>query len=222
MSVGMIEMRCSGSFKSQPGTDKDRVPFNNVKVVIPYSEKAMADDIEGENYRIFYASRMFRMARLQDKECKEHNFEGLIKIYVDDFKHINGKPSCVGKDIKHMEWADLQDLACILPLREIPFLHDGNVRSAKEKAYETYMKVIKKHKVIKTEKDLKVLREDVKMSVERRGMSPQELEDAINSNMPEVFDMRPGVYSFNKLPPIIPVKEWTEKIKEAELAGASA
>ena len=200
--MNMIEVEVSGSFKTQPGTDKDRKSFSGLKIVMPNCPS---------EYYTAHALRYFPLAIREDKKLKEINFEGVIKLFIDSVKEVDGEPSCVGKDVKEMTWEELQSMACVLKLREIPLYQSMNIRTAREKAYETYMKVIKKKKVFKSAKDKKELRERIERTCEKLELSPEEVKERIDKAMEDAFDMTINPnnenesYDYLKLPALIAV-----------------
>ena len=203
----MVRLNCSGSFKTQPGTDKDRVSFFGLEIDVPKLSE------EHEEHYMPHAMRMFPIAMRKNKDIKDKNFEGIIKLYIDDVKDAKGQPICAGKDIKEMTWEEIQSLACALRMREIPLHHQGALRDAREKSYEMYQKIIKKRRVFKSPLDKKKLRERLERMWKTRYDMEDELDEAIKEEMKKGFDMtvnpqnKAMSYSFAKLPPLVAVKE---------------
>ena len=202
----MVKLSCSGSFKTQPGTDKDRVSFFGVEIEVPKQSE------ENEDHYLPMAMRMFPIAMRNNKNIKDKNFEGIIKLYVDTVSDANGEPLCAGKDIKEMNWEDLQSLACALRIREIPMYHQGSLRGAQEKSYELYQKIIKKRRVYKSPLDKKKVRERLQRMWKNKYDMQDELDQAIKEEMKKGFDMtinpqnKEMSYSFVKLPALVAVK----------------
>lgn len=219
-NTGMIELTVSGSYRTIAGTDKDRQQFSGIKLVVPRCRDGLKED-KIDTYTSF-AVRCFPIARQADKALSKINYEGIIKIFVDDVKPVAGVPLCVGKDVKQMSIEELQHMACCLLLREIPQIHSGNIRTAREKAYITYMKVIKKKKIVKTDGDVKKIEEEIRRQFERAGLTKEELEEKVEEALKDTFDMRVNIhnpelsYNFAKLKPLIAVKEWKENASETE------
>jgi hypothetical protein len=203
----MIELTVSGTIRTEIGTDKGSVPFNGVKMQIPECS---------EEYYTQHAKRMMWITAREDKALKKISFQGLIQIYVDKAEKCEGTPSCVDKDVKEMEWLDLQLLACCLKVREIPMYLNGSIRNAREKAYETYMKVIKKKKVLKSGKDKKIISEKVHRrfaaELANGDINNADLEFKVQDELDKAFNMvvdpnnRENSYSYANLPPLIAVK----------------
>lgn len=199
----MIELLCSGSFRTEPGTDRNNVSFSDVKILIPKVD---------EEYHTQQAKRMFPVFRLKDKKLKEKSYEGLIKIYIDDYKEIDAVNPAAGKNIKEMSWEELQYFSCTYKLREIPLYQTGGIREAREKAYEVYMKVYKKRKVFKTAQDKLRLKDQLQRKFERMGLEQYEIDERIDEQMKKAFDMtidpnnKDKSYNFAKLPAIVPIE----------------
>lgn len=199
----MIKLTVSGSFRTSPGTDKNRHDFFNVTGLIPDCS---------EEYHIPFAQRMFPIWK-QSKDNKKINevpFSGLIKVYVDAAEEgVSGKPSCIGKNIKEMTWEELQDLACYLNLREIPLYRQGSLRAAQEKAYEMYKAKVEKCRVFKNAKDLTVYKETRRRDLEILINNQEEVENRIRAEIAKGFNMivdkqNPALsYNFAALPPIV-------------------
>lgn len=219
-NTGMVELTVSGSFKTIAGTDKDRYQFSGIKMIVPRCKDGLKED-KMDTY-ISFAIRCFPIARQADKVLSKVNYEGIIKLFIDDIKPVAGTPLCLGKDIKQMTFEELQHMSCCLLLREIPQMHTGNIRTAREKAYITYMKVIKKKKIIKTDADVRKIEDEIRRLFERAGLTKEELDEKINEAVKDCFDMRVNIhnpelsYNFIKQKPIIAVKEWNEKAAETE------
>ena len=180
----MLKLKVSGSFKTQPGTDKDRCNFSNVEVIIPENKW---------EYHTSHAQRMFPLALEKDKRYKDKNYEGLIKIYVDNVEEIEGDIICLHKNIKEMSWAELQSLACHKKLREIPLYKSGNLRTAREKAYIVYTEQINKRRVFKQVKDIKKFKEQM---VEDRYSDP-EIEKLVSEALSLIVDPENPKESYN-------------------------
>jgi len=213
----MIELTLSGVIRTKIGSDQEAYPFAGIKMKIPNCP---------QEYYITHAKRMFEMLYKEDKELKKVVFQGLIKIYVDGVGDCEGTPACVDKDVKVMEWLELQHLACCLLVREIPFYMHADIRSAREKAYETYMKVIKKKKVLKSAKDRKIITERIQRKYDGdEDFTTQDVNKKIDEAIGECFNMivNPNnphdSYSFVKLPSLIPVKSKAKEKKVDETAN---
>jgi uncharacterized protein YeeX (DUF496 family) len=209
----MKELSVSGSFKTQAGTDKERVSFSGMKIVIPEpdSKEFTEDEL------VQYAMRMFPIFKKEDEKIADYNYEGLIKIYVDGVKESKRKFPLEGVDIKEMDFEQLQYLAVAMGIREIPLYHSGSIREARERTYELFMKVVRKKKVLKNVQDKQTLLEAIQRAYEsqvRDGiMSQAELEqkksDAISNSFNMIRDVNnpKESYSFAKLPPLVPFKK---------------
>ncbi len=199
----LLQLTVSGSFMTEPASDKNRMQFNNVEITCPKVDEA---------FYLSVAMRLFPIYLRKNKEYSKSNYEGLIKIFVDSVKEIEGDLSFVGKDIKEMSWEELQDMACYFNLREIPLYQAGELRTAREKAYEIFMKVVKKRKVIKSALDKKILTERIRTRCQSLLMDERETQKVIDEEFSEIFDMTVDPnnlersYNFAKLPALIALK----------------
>lgn len=184
----MLKVTVSGSFRTEVATDKNRFNFDGVTGLMPFCE---------DDYVIGHACRMFPIWLKNDKKIKA-NYEGLVKLHVDSWEEAEGKPICIGKDIKEMSWEELQSLACYKKLREIPLFKQGDLRSAREKAYERYCSAVLGKRVIKTNKELN----DFKKELSDKGISDIEPYLAKELNMVKTDDPSKS-YNFAKLPSIV-------------------
>jgi hypothetical protein len=206
----MLKLTCSGRFRTQPAMDKDSVQFQDFTIKIPYLPEELR--YAPDNKMLQNAKRMFPVS-LRSSKLKDQNYEGLIKLYIDDVEEIEGELKCAGKDVKRMTWEELQEFACYFKLREVPLYHSGGLREACEKAYETYMKVIKKKKVLKTPNDIKALRERMQRKLENTEYEQHEIDEKIEEAIKDAFNMtenpnnREKSYNFAKLPPLIAIKD---------------
>jgi hypothetical protein len=199
----LLKILVSGSFRTEPAKDTNRMPFNGIEITAPFVS---------EEYYTQVSQRLFPIYLRKNKEFAKVNFEGLIKIFVDSVKEVEGELSFVNKDIKEMSWEELQDMACYFGLREVPLYQIGELRTAREKAYEIYMKVIKKRKVIKSALDMKILKENVRTRCQTLGMDESETQEEIKKSMENIFDMSVDPnnleksYNYAKLPSLIALK----------------
>ena len=196
----MIKLRVSGSFKTVIASDKDRMNFENVEIVMPYCD---------EEYYIQHAQRMFPIFVKKVAKYAKMNYEGLIKLYVDEETEASGKPLCIGKNIKEMTWEELQSMACYFKIREIPLYKSGDLRKARERAYELHEEKVTGRRVFKSDVDLAQFRERVKQEGLRRMLTNAEIEkevsDRLENALMMIVDKRnPHTsYNFAKLPAIV-------------------
>jgi len=199
-TMKMMKMTVSGSFKTSPGTDKDRCNFADLKGLVEFSD-----------YEYYYqiAERMLPIWLAKSTTYKRKNFEGRIKIYVDDVVECEGTPECLHKDIKEMTWEELMSLACYAKIREIPLYKRGDLRKAQEKAYLLYEEKVNGKTIIRTKKDLNKLVKKAERKLEINGemveggeISQSQLEEALKSCINTMQDaVNPlNSYNFAKLP----------------------
>lgn len=190
----MITLTCSGSFRTKNATDEDAEDFDGVELQVPFCT---------EEYYIGYAQRQFSVWYPTQKKYKV-NFRGLIKIRIDVAEESEGDIICIGKDIKQMDWEDLQSLALYKNLREIPYYRVGSLNAARERAYEVYEEKINGKRIFKTSVELKRFKE----RMEQKEHTESEIEKMVSESLNMIVDPeRPErSYSFFKLPPMV-VKE---------------
>jgi len=187
----MWKVTTSGSFRTQVATDKDRHSFDDFEILVPYCD---------EEFILSFAMRLFPMYLKINKKIKA-NFEGLIKMHKDDYEEAEGEIPCIGKDIKKMSWEEIQWLACYKRLRDIPSYKSGDIRTAREKAYEEYERIVNGKRVFKNSQQLKKFKEDLL----EKGRFPEEIDVIVNKSFNMISDIeRPdNSYNFAKLPALI-------------------
>ena len=188
----MMLLTLSGSFKTQPGSDVDRCQYNNVKGVVEFAEY---------EYYIQFGTRMLPVWLAKDKRYMDTNYEGRIKVYVDDSKEVEGTPICLGKDIKEMTWEELMSLACFRKLREIPLYKDGDIRKARERAYIIYEEKINGRKILKNAQELKKFKEKLEQAEYSEVEIEKRVGECLNLTQDEINPIKS--YNFAKLPPMI-------------------
>lgn len=219
----MIKLKVGGSFRTNPGIDTNRNSFNDLVVEIPKVERlGTFKNADGttreETQEDFYtqsALRMFPIWLRKNKKFADCVFEGVIKLFVDSDEELDKEPSCAGVDVKEMNWEQLQEMACILKLREIPLFRVGDIRQARERAYVTYMKVIKKKVILKSPLDKKKLLEKIERRYEDAELTMDELQAKKDKALEDSFNMivdqnnLRDSYNFAKLPKLIAVAKKT-------------
>lgn len=127
----MMKVICSGAFRN----NKEMNDFSDFVIVMP--------DCPDEWIKSNCINRCF--VRMAEKVFKKR-IDSIHSLYVDavekDYKGKDGKetkPSCCGKNIKSLTWDELQDLAIMFCLREIPLYRQGDLRTAREIAYKEYL-----------------------------------------------------------------------------------
>lgn len=126
----MLRVKCSGAFRNN-GEMND---FDNFEIIMP--------DCPDDWIKSNCINRCF--IRMAEKVFKKR-VDSIHSLYVDsverNYKPKDGKemkPSCCGKKIKTLTWDELQDMAIMFCLREIPLYRDGDLRQAREIAYRQY------------------------------------------------------------------------------------
>ena len=187
----MINLTCSGSFRTKNATDEDAEDFDGVVLQVPYCE---------EEYYVGFAQRQFSVWYPTQKKYK-FNFRGLIKLRIDVAEESEGAIICLGKDIKQMGWEELQSLALFKNLREIPYYRVGSLNAAKERAYVVFEERINGKRIFKTTVELRRFRERM---IEKEH-SETEIDSMVDKALNMVVDPeRPEKsYSFFKLPALV-------------------
>lgn len=130
----MLKVTCSGAFRNN-GEMND---FSDFEMIMP--------DCPDEWIKSNCINRCF--VRMGEKAFKKR-IDSIHSLYIDnvernytpkdkDGKAVKLKPSCCGKKIKSLTWEELQDLAIMFCLREIPLYREGDLRWAREIAYKEY------------------------------------------------------------------------------------
>ena len=203
--LGLRKVTCSGSFRSNPSTDKDRKDFEGVEVIIP----KMLDVKDPEQYVIQHTMRMFPIAKSKNKKLEGESFHGLIKIYIDSVEDIEGIPDCCGKSLKTLTWEELQSLACMMNFREIPLFRQGSIRAAQEKAYELWQTRVLGKRLFRQAKDISQFKDSLRRNLEALMLQSNEIEERVDEEMKKAFSMiiNPGnpseSYSFSKVDDIM-------------------
>jgi hypothetical protein len=210
----MKKVTCSGNFRTNPSTDRNSHDFTNVIVVIP--------DCPDE-FVIQHTMRMFPIAKLSNKSLEGKSYHGLIKIYVDAVEDVEGQPDCCGKNIKDMTWEELQSLACMLNIREIPLYRQGSLRAAQEKAYEMYQGKILKKRVFRQPRDISNFKETMRRNLEAMMLTQDEIENRVREEVAKSFNMivnpsNPNEsYNFSKCEDIIIPKVGVDSGKKVKV-----
>lgn len=129
-----LKITISGSYRSV----EKYVDFSNIEGVIPFNR----EDIAEMHIRGRYA-RMWIM----DNERFKDRLQSVREVYIDKMDEAEHDFSFVGKDIREMTQAELQDLATAKDLREIPLYKISGERHARTVAYAAYSNQILKQEV---------------------------------------------------------------------------
>lgn len=122
----MLRVICSGAFRNN-GEMHD---FSDFEIIMP--------DCPENWIQMNATKRCF--ARLAEKKFKKR-VDSIHSLYIDKVEKCKDEkavPSCCGKKIKSLTWDELQDLAIMFCLREIPTFRSGDLRAARIAAYRTY------------------------------------------------------------------------------------
>lgn len=122
----MLKITCSGAFRHN-GEMND---FSDFEIIMP--------DCPESWIQMNATKRCF--ARLAEKKFKKR-IDSIHSLYIDKVEKLKDEkvtPSCCGKKIKSLTWDELQDLAIMFCLREIPTYRNGDLRAARITAYRIY------------------------------------------------------------------------------------
>lgn len=124
----MLRVICSGAYRNN-GEMND---FSDFEIIMP--------DCPEDWIQMNATKRCF--VRQAEKKFKKR-VDSIHSLYIDKVEPLKDKdekimPSCCGKKIKSLGWEELQDLAIMFCLREVPTYRSGDLRSARIIAYRTY------------------------------------------------------------------------------------
>lgn len=130
----------SGSYRA---SNKDVIDFDDLVVYLPYTD----EDVALMHIRGRYAVMAITKAKKQDGEKRfPLRVEDLRQVFIDSLKVVEGDQfSFVGKDIKELDYDELQDLATAKDLRRIPLpkeLSGVSLREMRSTAYASYSEEI--------------------------------------------------------------------------------
>ena len=102
----------------------NKVDYNNVEVIIPDCPE----------------SRMLSalINRVLPRHFATQSFSANGKCFIDKVRKSNAKASYAGKNLKELEWDEIQDLAIALDLVEVPLFRASSLREAREKTYRAF------------------------------------------------------------------------------------
>lgn len=125
----------SGSYKTTQG---DIIDFEDVTGVIPLVD----DEHAFMHIKSRYAATWVKDALTStDKKVYPERIEKVREVFLDDTDEVEANFSYVGKDIKKMDYDELQDLATAKDLRYIPLpkrISGFSLREARMRAYICY------------------------------------------------------------------------------------
>lgn len=128
MKHKFYEFTCSGSYYN---SGKEVIDYEGVKVLVP---KTALEEVAVMHMQ----SRYLPNALKADTRYKERVHK-IRQIHVDDMKEVDGELSYVGKNIKELSDAELQDLATVMDLRRIPLPVRQSGQSLRDMRVTAYM-----------------------------------------------------------------------------------
>lgn len=189
MKMKMLKAKCSGRFRTKIATDDGLCEFSDFEVVIPNHER---------EWHITHAMRMFPVYRENHPKYKDKPYFGIIKLRVDSVEEVEDDVLCLHKNIKDMNWVELQSLACYKKLRGIPLYKKGDIYNAREDAYREYEEKINGKRIFTSQKEI----DDFRRKQEEKELTPAEISLLMSNSLNMVVDPeRPDQsYSFSNLP----------------------
>lgn len=145
----MLKVKCSGAYRNggdlvdftdleltMPDCPQDWIQFNAMnRCFVMQAEKKFSKRIDS-----IHSLYIDKVEELKTKVKEEvMGADGKKKIIE---KEVAVLPSCCGKKIKSLIWQELQDLAMMFCLREVPLFRDCDLRTAQAKAYRAYVNYI--------------------------------------------------------------------------------
>jgi hypothetical protein len=120
------KVKISGSYRT---SEKDVIDFSDIEGVVPFNEK----DVVLMCVRRRYAPMWITLSSKYSKRVAS-----IRECYIDSMEEIESDFSFVGKNILDMNDEELQDLATVKDLREIPLYRKASISFARIIAYGTY------------------------------------------------------------------------------------
>lgn len=132
----MLEVAIDGIYESETGTgQKDYIPFTYKYETSRFSAKGL----------FTHALRRHAPYLIQnDKKNSKALYSRIKALVITDVKKINDKCALEGKDILNLNAWELQELACMYDLYEIPLHGEYAIAELREKAAIAYMERILK------------------------------------------------------------------------------
>lgn len=144
-----LKATISGSYKTPQG---DIIDFEDVSGVIPLVDEAHAF----MHIKSRYSDDWVRAAVADGKKLYTDRIEHMREVFMDEMKETEHDFSYVGKDIKHMTYDELQDLATAKDLRYIPLpkRQSGfSLREARVRAYIVYSEKVMNNVINENDED---------------------------------------------------------------------
>lgn len=129
-----LQVTISGAYNN---SKRELVDFDNVVGIIPFVD----EDLAKMHVRGRYASMWIKAALNQ--KTKESRYPDRIDqvqlVYIDKIEEVDTDDlPYIGKDVKEMDYEDLQDLATAFDLRRIPLHKGASLREMRALAYVEY------------------------------------------------------------------------------------
>lgn len=126
----MLKVKISGYYRS----GKENVDFNTeVKMPECANMKILSNVQNRVIHRIFKDS--------------EKPYSAAGKCWVDDVEKDDTEPSFVGKNLKMLDWNEIQEVAIAYDLTKVPLYRTCSLREAREAVYKEYCTIVKDRKL---------------------------------------------------------------------------
>lgn len=123
-----LKITISGSYR---GRDKDTHDFNGITGVVPYNSNP---DIVSAHVRRRYAPMWIANSPKHSSAA----VGSIRECYIDGIEEVEHDFSFLGKSITEMTQEEVQDLATLKDLREIPLWRKSSTRRLHDVAYAVY------------------------------------------------------------------------------------
>jgi hypothetical protein len=132
----MLKITVEGIYESDTGSgQKQYVSYNYDFCISKNSDKGI----------MTHAQRRFIPYLIaKDKAKASKIFSRLRTCVITDVQNVDEKNSVIGKDINELNEYELQDLACLFDLYEIPLPYTCSITEMREKATIAYLKNVLK------------------------------------------------------------------------------
>jgi len=136
----LLKCKISGTYLN---SKKERMDYESIEGIIPFVDEGLAHQALKNRYASLWLEKKLGSRPVKVRE-----------VYLDYCKEVEGeKLSFIGKNIKDMDYKELQDLAVYCGLKT-PLYKQESLRNSRVKAIKEYMMVVTG---IPKEKALKVI-----------------------------------------------------------------
>lgn len=133
------KVKISGTYRN---SKNEAVDFQDIEGIIPFNEKDIA--------RMHLIKRYASMWIIQNPTKFKERLKSIREVFDDEMIEIEVPTkqfSFIGKDIKKLNYEELQDLACAKDLRRIPLYKKTGLRQSLILAYAAYSEKVLKEEI---------------------------------------------------------------------------